>query len=72
MHSAVKMLVARIERLHALLLAMQSGEIPFDHELVRLASGLAKRLPAVDSAQFDRDYATVGGWVACGLCTACV
>ena len=42
-----------------------AGELPLDHDLVRQAAGLIKRLPAVDSPQFGEDYATVGwlGWL---------
>ncbi|EFN52982.1 hypothetical protein CHLNCDRAFT_58697 [Chlorella variabilis] len=58
MHSAIKMLISRVELLHQLLLKMQSGEVPFDHQLVRQAAGLIKRLPAVDSQQFGQDYTT--------------
>ncbi|KAL4855882.1 COP9 signalosome complex subunit 6a [Chlorella vulgaris] len=58
LHSAIKMLIARISLLHQLLLKMQSGELPYDHELVRQASGLIKRLPAIDSQQFGQDYTT--------------
>ena len=42
-----------------------AGELPFDHELVRQAAGLIKRLPAVDSQQFGADYTTVST-VLCG------
>jgi COP9 signalosome complex subunit 6 len=60
MHGAIKMLVSRIALLHQLLLRMQSGELPFDHEVVRQAAGLTRRLPAVDSLEFGADYTTVG------------
>eukprot|EP00887_Chlorella_sp_A99_P006064 scaffold22.g6064.t1 len=52
MHSAVTMLVSRVAILHKMLLMMQSGEVPFDHGLVRQAAGLINRLPAIDSPQF--------------------
>ncbi|KAL4439478.1 hypothetical protein ABPG77_008807 [Micractinium sp. CCAP 211/92] len=58
MHSAIKMLISRVALLHQLLLKMQSGELPFDHGLVRQAAGLIKRLPAIDSQQFGADYTT--------------
>ncbi|PSC73827.1 COP9 signalosome complex subunit 6a [Micractinium conductrix] len=58
MHSAIKMLITRVALLHQMLEKMQSGELPFDHELVRQAAGLIKRLPAVDSQQFGADYTT--------------
>ncbi|KAL4437304.1 hypothetical protein ABPG75_004443 [Micractinium tetrahymenae] len=58
MHSAIKMLISRVALLHQLLLKMQSGEVPFDHDLVRQAAGLIKRLPAIDSPQFGADYTT--------------
>ncbi|GAB4821425.1 hypothetical protein N2152v2_008471 [Parachlorella kessleri] len=58
MHSAIKMLVSRIALLHQMLVKMQSGELPFDHGLVRQVAGLVQRLPAVDSLQFSQDYLT--------------
>lgn len=56
MHSAVTMLVDRVAALHALLIKMQSGEVPFDHEIVRHAAALSARLPAMDSQQFETSY----------------
>jgi COP9 signalosome complex subunit 6 len=58
MHSAVTMLVERVAALHALLIKMQSGEVPFDHEIVRHAAALSARLPAMDSQQFETSYNT--------------
>jgi cytochrome c556 len=39
---------------------LSAGELPFDHEVVRQAAGLTRRLPAVDSLEFGADYTTVG------------
>lgn len=45
-----------------------TGEVPFDHGLVRQAAALTKRLPAVDSPQFASDYSTVRAACCPALC----
>lgn len=50
---------SRLPHVHA---GHRAGEVPFDHDLVRQAAGLIRRLPAVDSQQFGQDYTTVGVW----------
>ncbi|KAK6947169.1 Rpn11/EIF3F, C-terminal [Dillenia turbinata] len=48
-HSAIKMLNSRIRVLHHYLLAMQKGDIPCENSLLRQASSLLRRLPAIDT-----------------------
>lgn len=61
----------------SLSLPLKSGEVPLDHEVVRQAAALTKRLPAVDSQAFGQDYTTVRCRVEeqeeeQGTCLACV
>ncbi|KAI9095038.1 hypothetical protein K1719_026502 [Acacia pycnantha] len=56
MHSAIKMLHSRIKVLHHYLLAMQKGEVPCDNSLLRQASSLLRRLPAIESGKFQDDF----------------
>mmetsp|Transcript_16050 Transcript_16050/g.34706 ORF Transcript_16050/g.34706 Transcript_16050/m.34706 type:complete len:305 (-) Transcript_16050:43-957(-) len=58
MHSAIKMLNSRVRLIQQLLQKMQSGEVPFNHALVRKMSSLVHSLPAMDSPQFSKDYLT--------------
>jgi COP9 signalosome complex subunit 6 len=58
LHSAIKMLSRRIKVLHHLLLSFSKGELPIDHSLLRQVSSLVRRLPAIDSAQFQEEFLT--------------
>jgi COP9 signalosome complex subunit 6 len=58
MHAAVKMLISRIQALHQLVSQMQSGALPYDHQLARQAAALVRRLPVLDTPQFHEDYLT--------------
>lgn len=59
MHSAMKMLVGRLGVLCSVLQKMDSGEIPFDHDLVRKISSLTNRLPVMDGGSFPENFLTV-------------
>ena len=41
------------------MLRWAAGRQPYDHQLVRQASSLVRRLPAVKSPEFDKAYMTV-------------
>ncbi|KAJ7568300.1 hypothetical protein O6H91_01G026700 [Diphasiastrum complanatum] len=56
MHSAIKMLNSRIKVLHNLLSAIQKGEAPYEHALLRQICSLMRRLPAVDSPKFQDNF----------------
>ncbi|KAJ7302919.1 hypothetical protein JRQ81_000043 [Phrynocephalus forsythii] len=57
MHSAIKMLHSRIKVLHHLLAAIQKGDAPPEHALLRQVSSLVRRLPAIDLApKFQDDF----------------
>lgn len=58
LHAAIKMLTSRIAALHKILSQMSTGDIPVDHGLLREASSLLSRLPAVSSSSFNQEYAT--------------
>ncbi|KAA8523476.1 hypothetical protein F0562_009899 [Nyssa sinensis] len=60
-HSAIKMLNSRIRVLHHYLLAMQKGDIPCENSLLRQASSLLRRLPAIESGKFQDDFLMVSG-----------
>lgn len=40
-------------------LSMPAGALPYDHQLVRQAAALVRRLPVLDTPQFHEDYLTV-------------
>jgi hypothetical protein len=40
------------------LLSFSKGELPIDHSLLRQVSSLVRRLPAIDSAQFQEEFLT--------------
>lgn len=58
LHSAIKMLNVRVKAIQELVEQMQSGEVPFNHSIVRKISSLMHSMPAMDSAEFQRDYLT--------------
>lgn len=58
LHSAIKVLSDQIAALQGILNAMQQGHLPYDHQLVRQASSLIRRLPAVKAPDFSTDYMT--------------
>lgn len=51
-HSAIKMLNARIKVIHDFLLDTKSGKIPTDHGLLRQISSITHSLPTMQSASF--------------------
>eukprot|EP00285_Hemiselmis_virescens_P014421 CAMPEP_0173387582 /NCGR_PEP_ID=MMETSP1356-20130122/10063_1 /TAXON_ID=77927 ORGANISM="Hemiselmis virescens, Strain PCC157" /NCGR_SAMPLE_ID=MMETSP1356 /ASSEMBLY_ACC=CAM_ASM_000847 /LENGTH=322 /DNA_ID=CAMNT_0014344243 /DNA_START=1 /DNA_END=970 /DNA_ORIENTATION=+ len=53
LNSAITMLQKRVQQILLPLEAMQRGEIPMDHSLLRQVQSLCNRLPAVDTAEFD-------------------
>ncbi|XP_051135026.1 COP9 signalosome complex subunit 6a-like [Andrographis paniculata] len=55
-HSAVKMLNSRIRVLYHYLLSMQKEDIPCDYSLLRQASSLLRRLPAIESDKFQDNF----------------
>ncbi|GMH44168.1 hypothetical protein BSKO_12102 [Bryopsis sp. KO-2023] len=58
MHSAMKMLIGRLGVLTSALEKMESGEVPFDHSLVREISSLINKLPVMDTGDFQSNFMT--------------
>ncbi|EIE22810.1 Mov34-domain-containing protein [Coccomyxa subellipsoidea C-169] len=56
LHAAIKMLHGRLLILHVLLRNIDSGEIPYDHALIRQAASLVRQLPAIRAASFHQNY----------------
>ena len=48
-HSAIKMLASRIDIILEYVRAVEKGELPFNHEILREAKALADRLPILES-----------------------
>ncbi|GAX82869.1 hypothetical protein CEUSTIGMA_g10295.t1 [Chlamydomonas eustigma] len=56
MHTAIKMLSARVKMIQQLVVKMKSGELPCHHELLRKISSLVHSLPAMETPDFNLDY----------------
>ncbi|XP_066262063.1 COP9 signalosome complex subunit 6 isoform X1 [Euwallacea similis] len=55
-HSAIKMLHSRVRLVLEYMKAIQSGQLPRNHEILREAYSLCHRLPVVQSARFRQDF----------------
>ncbi|CAG9771988.1 unnamed protein product [Ceutorhynchus assimilis] len=55
-HSAIKMLHSRVKLVLEYMKAVQSGELPRNHEILREAYSMCHRLPVVQSARFRQDF----------------
>lgn len=55
-HSAIKMLNERIGSVTQYLEAVDAGEQPVDHQLLRQIASLARQLPTVDTEQFQKEF----------------
>lgn len=58
-HSAVKMLASRVKIILEYVKAMERGEVPKSHEILREAKALTNRLPVLNSNYFQGEYYTV-------------
>lgn len=56
LHNAVKMLSSRVKGLHSFLGAIEKGEIPVDHGILRQTASLCNILPAIDTQVFQEDF----------------
>eukprot|EP00877_Chromochloris_zofingiensis_P010803 jgi/Chrzof1/5977/Cz16g22120.t1 len=56
LHSAIKMLTAKVGVLQQYMHQISSGEVPFPHAIVRQVSSLVHSLPALDTPAFHKDY----------------
>jgi COP9 signalosome complex subunit 6 len=55
-HSAIKMLHSRVKLVLQYVRAVQAGELPKNHEILREAYSLSHRLPVLQSARFRADF----------------
>lgn len=58
-HSAIKMLYSRVRLVLEYMKAVQNGQLPRNHEILREAYSLCHRLPVVDGARFRQDFYNV-------------
>ncbi|XP_041482711.1 COP9 signalosome complex subunit 6-like [Lytechinus variegatus] len=55
-HNAVKMLHSRVKLILDYVKAVQSGEVPMNHEILRDANSLCHRLPVLHLDKFDTEF----------------
>lgn len=55
-HSAIKMLHSRVQLVLEYMKAVQNGQLPRNHEILREAYSLCHRLPVVQSKRFRQDF----------------
>ncbi|CAH0558172.1 unnamed protein product [Brassicogethes aeneus] len=55
-HSAIKMLHSRVRLVLEYMRAVQSGQLPMNHEVMREAYSLCHRLPVIQSQRFRQDF----------------
>jgi len=55
-YSAIKMLASRVRLIGDYVRASQSGEVPFNHDILREINSLAHRLPVLSSDKFRGDF----------------
>ncbi|XP_028136636.1 COP9 signalosome complex subunit 6 [Diabrotica virgifera virgifera] len=55
-HSAIKMLHSRVRLVLEYMKAVQSGQLPRNHEVLRDAFSLCHRLPVIDGSRFRQDF----------------
>ena len=57
-HSAIKMLASRVALIRDYIKAVESGELPLNHDIVREAQSLAARLPVLQADLFRPQFYT--------------
>lgn len=71
-HSAIKMLHSRVKLVLQYVRAVQAGDLPKNHEILREAYSLSHRLPVLQSSRFRADFYNVSLFIilapACGFC----
>ncbi|KAJ3041089.1 COP9 signalosome complex subunit 6 [Rhizophlyctis rosea] len=53
--NAIKMLHSRVKLLHTYVAAVEAGQIPRDHNIMRQISSMCNRLPTIDSPEFREE-----------------
>jgi COP9 signalosome complex subunit 6 len=62
-HSAIKMLHSRVRLVLEYMKAVQSGQLPTNHEILRDAYSLCHRLPVIQSSRFRQDFYNVSHYI---------
>lgn len=57
-HSAIKMLASRIRLILNYIKAVEAGELPNNHEIMRQAKALSDRLPVLEPDHFTPEFYT--------------
>ena len=57
-HSAIKMLASRVALIRDYVKAVEAGELPLNHEIIRDAQALASRLPVLHADHFQPQFYT--------------
>uniref|UniRef100_A0A8C7DMN1 COP9 signalosome complex subunit 6 n=1 Tax=Oncorhynchus kisutch TaxID=8019 RepID=A0A8C7DMN1_ONCKI len=55
-HSAIKMLHSRVKVILEYVKAVEAGEVPLNHEILREANALCHRLPVLSTIKFKTDF----------------
>jgi COP9 signalosome complex subunit 6 len=63
-HSAIKMLTGRVKLILEYMKAVERGELPRNHEILRQVRALSHRLPVLESSRFQPDFFTQANDVA--------
>lgn len=57
-HSAIKMLASRVRLILDYVKAVEAGELPHNHEIMRQAKALSDRLPVLEHDRFGPEFYT--------------
>ncbi len=57
-HSAIKMLASRVRLILEYVKAVESGQLPHNHEILREAKALSTRLPVLEEGRFRPEFYT--------------
>lgn len=63
-HSAIKMLAGRVKLILEYVKAVEKGELPQNHEIMRQIKALSHRLPVLESERFQPEFLTQSNDVA--------
>lgn len=61
-HSAIKMLHSRVRLVLQYVKAVESGQLPVNHEILREAYSLSNRLPVLQSPKFKGEFYNVSNF----------
>lgn len=55
-HSAIKMLSGRVKIILEYVKAVEKGDLPYNHEIMRQAKALSSRLPVLENERFEPEF----------------